>query len=47
MSDLFTAVVTAADYKGVSVVSMSLGTAEFAGETPLIRSSRLRRDTRG
>ena len=34
-SDLFTAVATAADYKGVSVVSMSFGSAEFAGETQL------------
>ena len=34
-SDLFTAVATAADYKGVSVVSMSFGAAEFAGETAI------------
>ena len=33
MSDLLTAVQTAADYSGVSVVSMSWGTSEFSGET--------------
>ena len=33
MTDLLTAVSTAADYSGVSVVSMSWGTGEFSGET--------------
>ncbi len=33
--DLFQAVATAADYKGVSVVSMSFGSAEFLGENAL------------
>ncbi len=34
-SDLFTAVATAADYAGVSMVSMSWGDGEFAGESSL------------